>query len=244
MGDGWIAMLAAPFAGSFLGVLVRRLPRERPDLWGRSACERCGHALSPLELVPLVSYAALRGRCRACGKRIAPAHLAAELAALAVAAVVAAIGEDIWLGCALGWTLLALAWLDWERFWLPDVLTLPLLLAGLAAAWLVEPWTLTDRAVGAIAGYAAFRALAWLYRRLRRRAGLGEGDAKLLAAGGAWLGWQALPDVVMAGALLGLALAGVQRLRGRRLDGATPLPFGTALAGAIWAIWLAQRWPG
>lgn len=243
MGDGWIAMLAAPFAGSFVGVLIRRLPREQPDLWGRSACEHCGRRLSPLELLPLVSFAMLRGRCCACGERIAAAHVAVELAALAVAAIAAALGEDIWLSCALGWALLALGWLDWEQFWLPDALTLPLLLAGLAAAWLTEPWALTDRALGAMAGYAAFRALAYVYQRLRKRAGLGEGDAKLLAAGGAWLGWQALPDVVLVGALLGLAVAAVRRQQGVALDRATPLPFGTALAGGIWAIWLAQRWP-
>jgi leader peptidase (prepilin peptidase)/N-methyltransferase len=241
----WGAVLAAPFAGSLLGVLIRRLPRDRPDLWGRSACEACGHVLSPLELVPLASFALLRGRCRACGARIAAAHPAVELAAVVVALLAAVVANDtatLWAGCALGWTLLALAWLDWEQFWLPDVLTLPLLLAGLLQAWLAQPWDLTGRALGAAVGYMGLRALNLLYRAARHRDGLGEGDAKLLAAGGAWLGWEALPDVLLLGALFGLGLAGLARLRGERLAAATALPFGTALAAAIWALWLVRTW--
>lgn len=240
----WAAAWAAPFVGSLLGVLIRRLPRAAPDLWGRSACESCGHRLGPRELVPILSYAAQRGRCRACGARIAPAHLAVELAALAVALVPLALGlreAELWQGCALGWALLALAWLDWEEFWLPDALTLPLLLAGLAAAWALEPWALADRALGAIAGYAAFRAIALGYRTLRGREGLGEGDAKLLAAGGAWLGWQALPQVTLLAALLGIGAALAARARGAALSGATRLPFGPMLAAAIWLEWLLAQ---
>lgn len=242
----WVPVLVAPFAGSLLGALIRRLPRDRPDLWGRSACEACGHVLSPLELVPLASFAVQRGRCRACGARIAPAHLVVEMAAVLVALLAAAVAVDsvmIWEGCALGWTLLALAWLDWEHFWLPDVLTLPLLVAGLVDAWLFAPWSLTERALGAAAGYAGLRAVNLLYRALRKRDGLGEGDAKLLAAAGAWLGWMALPDVLLLAALAGIGLAGVARLRGARLAAATALPFGTALAAATWAMWLVQNWP-
>lgn len=246
MADWWFAVLAAPFAGSVAGVLIRRMPRETPDLWGRSACEACGHTLSPLELVPLVSFALQRGRCRACGARIAPAHLAAELAATAIAATAALLGIDgitLWEGCALGWTLLTLAWLDWENFWLPDVLTLPLILAGLGVAWLDAPWEIGGHALGAIIGYAGFRALGLLYRLIRGRDGLGEGDAKLLAAGGAWLGWQALAHTLLLAALLGIGLALLARWRGAALQAATPLPFGSALAAAIWALWLAQSWP-
>jgi leader peptidase (prepilin peptidase) / N-methyltransferase len=240
----WLAAVAAPFAGSLMSVLIRRLPRDQPELWGRSACEHCGHALSPAELVPLLSYAVLRGRCRACRARIAPAHVAVELAALVVALLALAAGlrgPELWECCALGWTLLTLAWLDWDNFWLPDVLSLPLLVAGLADAWWQAPWALTDRALGAVAGYAAFRALSFAYLRLRGREGLGEGDAKLLAAGGAWLGWQALPDVVLLAALVGIAGVVVARLRGKALASGSALPFGTMLSAAIWAIWLAQN---
>lgn len=247
MASWWIALLAAPFAGSFLGVLIRRLPREHPDLWGRSACESCGKTLGVGELFPIVSFTLQRGRCRACGAPIPPAHLAVELAALAVAGMTTGAGArgwDLWEGCALGWTLLALAWIDWEQFWLPDVLTLPLLVAGLVIAWLQEPWTLTDRATGAIAGYLAFRIIGRVYERIRKREGLGQGDAKLLAAAGAWLGWQPLPMLVLVAALAAIGLALAKRLRGHALSGTTALPFGPALAAAFWALWLAQAWNG
>lgn len=240
----WTTLAAAPFAGSTIGVLVRRMPAPNPRLWGRSHCESCGHTLAPWEMVPVLSYALQRGRCRACGARIAPYHLAAELAAVAVAAVPFAMGiggSAGWEACALGWVLLTLAWLDWEHFWLPDALTLPLMVAGLILAWLETPWDLTDRATGAIAGYLVLRVLDRIYHALRKRDGLGAGDAKLLAAGGAWLGWQALTDVVLLAAVLGLGIALLARLRGRQVLAATPLPFGTALAAAIWAIWLVQN---
>jgi leader peptidase (prepilin peptidase)/N-methyltransferase len=245
---GWaIALLAAPFAGSFLYVLIRRLPRDDPQLWGRSRCETCHAPLGPLELLPIVSFLALRGRCRHCDARIAHAHLAVELAALGVAALVVASGArdaELWEGCALGWTLLALGWIDWEHFYLPDVLTLPLIVAGLGFAWLDAPDDLTDRSVGAIVGYLVFRLLALGYRLVRGREGLGQGDAKLLAAAGAWLGWTLLGDVVLLAALLGLGLALLARLRGVALHGATALPFGPALAAAIFIRWLAAAWQG
>jgi leader peptidase (prepilin peptidase) / N-methyltransferase len=243
----WLALLVAPFAGSLLYALVRRLPREAPDLWGRSRCESCGHALGPLELVPVASYVAQRGRCVACGARISSAHLAAELFAVAIAVAVDATGVrglDVWAGCALGWTLLALAWIDWEHFLLPDVLTLPLIVAGVALAWLDGPWTLIDRALGAIAGFLGFGLLRWLYRKLRGREGLGQGDAKLLAAAGAWLGWDALDYVVLLAAVFGIGFALLAKLRGARLSGATALPFGPALAAAIFLMWLTQTWTG
>jgi len=243
----WFALLAAPFAGSFLYALVRRLPRETPELWSRSRCESCGHALGPLELVPVASYVALGGRCLACHARIPPAHLAAELLAVAVAVAVDATGArglDVWAGCALGWTLLALAWIDWEHLFLPDVLTLPLIVAGVALAWLDGPLTLIERALGAIAGFFGFGLLRWLYRKLRGREGLGQGDAKLLAAAGAWLGWDALDDVVLLAALFGIGLALLGKLRGASLSAATALPFGPPIAAAIFLLWLVQTWTG
>lgn len=247
MAAWWFALLAAPFAGSLLFALVRRLPREKPELWGRSRCESCGHALGPLELVPIASYVAQGGRCAACGARIAPAHLVAELLAVTVAVAVDATGVrglDVLAGCALGWTLLALAWIDWEHFILPDVLTLPLIVAGVALAWLAGPWTLIDRALAAILGFFGFGLLRWLYRKLRGREGLGRGDAKLLAAAGAWLGLDALDHVVLLAAVFGIGLALLAKLRGAALTGATALPFGPALAAAIFLVWLAQAWMG
>jgi len=239
-------LLAAPFIGSLLGVLVRRLPAERPVAWDRSACEACGHRLAARDLVPIASFLALRGRCRFCAAPIALEHLAIELAAVVVAAsaACAAWGSVLWAGCALGWTLLALGWIDWEHFLLPDVLTLPLVVAGLAATWALAPWALADHAIAAALGYAALRLLGLLYRAWRGFQGIGEGDAKLLAAAGAWLGLAALPYVILLGALLGLAAAGVLWLLGREMRRTTPLPFGTALAAATWALWLGAAWQG
>ena len=232
-------VLAAPFAGSLLGVLVRRLPAGRPVLWDRSVCESCGRPLGPADLVPLASYLALHGRCRQCGARISPFHPVIELAALAVALSAVLFDAEtgrIWAGCALGWTLLALAWIDAEHLSLPDVLTLPLVVAGLLATWLLDPAMLADHALGAAAGWLALWAVAAGYRRARGREGLGQGDAKLLAAGGAWLGWEALPWVVLLAALGGLAWALTRR---GHLSATTVLPFGPCLAAAIWLLWLS-----
>ena len=138
--------------------------------------------------------------------------------------------------CMLGWTLLALAWIDWHHMRLPDALTLPLLLLGLLATWIDAPDEIAASVIGAIAGYAALWFIDFCYRLARGRAGLGLGDAKLLAAGGAWLGWQALPWTVLLASLLGLTLAAAQRARGMELTRETALPFGPSLAAAIWLV--------
>ncbi len=237
----WLApVLVGPFIGSFLGVLIVRLPEGRPVVVGRSACSSCGHVLGPAELVPVVGYLVLRGRCRSCGRPIGRFHLAVELAALAVAAWAACLsnGDLLWASCALGWALLAAGWTDARSQRLPDMLTLPLLLAGLAEACALEPDALLDRALGALAGYVIFRALAFAYRRLRAREGLGQGDAKLLAAGGAWVGLAALGDVILAAAIAALGWAVLLRLRGRQVDASTRIPFGPFLAFGIWLGWL------
>lgn len=234
-------LLLAPFVGSFLGVLVRRLPRGEPVVVARSRCESCGRTLGPAELVPLASYALLRGRCRGCAAPIAPFHPGVELAALAVAlwAVLAADGAPparLWADLGLGWTLLALAWIDLEHGRLPDVLTLPLVVAGLLATWAVEPAALLDHALGAVLGYAAFALLTLAYRAWRGREGLGGGDAKLLAAAGAWVGWGGLDLVVVIGALAGLATALLLRRPGVPLGAATAVPFGPGLALGLWLV--------
>ncbi len=241
-------LLVAPVVGSWLGVLIRRLPRGAPVGLARSRCEACGSALGPLELVPLLSWLWLRGRCRHCRAPIDPFHIWIELAAIAVAAsAVAAAGDDpmrAWLGCGLGWTLLALAWIDLEWLILPDVLTLPLLLGGLAATYLADPDALADAALGAALGWTVFAAVAAGYRALRGRDGLGGGDAKLLAAAGAWLGWQALPAVMLLAAGTALGVVGTLRLLRRRASGGMKLAFGPWLALATWLLWLYGGVPG
>jgi leader peptidase (prepilin peptidase) / N-methyltransferase len=240
--NGWILpVVLAPAVGSFLGVLVRRLPEGKPIAAARSACEACGHTLGPLEMIPLASFAWQRGRCRHCGAPIATVHPAIELAALAIAAAAAALipgGPDLWITCILGWWLLTLAWIDADSFRLPDALTLPLLLAGLGEAMCRDPDQLTARATAAAIAYTALWALAALYRRLRGREGLGMGDAKLLAAGGAWLGPVPLPDVLLLAACSALAYALLLRLRGTEVTATLKVPFGPFLAGAIWLVWL------
>ncbi len=237
-----LPVLAAPFMGSFLGVLIRRLPRGRPVAWGRSRCESCGASLRPSELVPLASFVALRGRCRACAAPIGVFHPAIELAALTVAAWAWSVDADapglLWVDCGLGWALLALAWIDWEWLRLPDALTLPLLAAGLSAAVVFDGDAVLSHVIGAALGYAGLRLVAIGYRVLRGRDGLGAGDAKLLGAAGAWVGWQALPQVLLLGAAAGLLIAGARRLLGWSVHAHTPVPFGPPLALALWIVWL------
>jgi leader peptidase (prepilin peptidase) / N-methyltransferase len=236
---GWALIAAAPIVGSFLGVVVRRLPDGRPIVWARSCCEACGAVLQPRDLVPLVSWVAAQGRCRHCGRPLGWFYPAIELGAVAVA-LLAVATDDVpraALDCILGWWLLMLGWVDLRRWVLPDALTLPLLAAGLAASATLEPETVLDRAVGAVLGYLALRAVAIAYRGLRGRGGLGGGDAKLLAAAGAWVGALALPQVVLGAALAGLAAAAVMRMMGVRLNVHSALPFGPFLALATWVVW-------
>ncbi len=237
---GWGLLLLAPVVGSFLGVVIARLPDGGDIVRVRSHCDACGAQLAPRDLVPLVSWLVARGRCRFCGAPIDWFYPAVELAALTVAVIALAI-DDLalaWLDCLLGWWLLALAWIDLRRWLLPDALTLPLIVAGLAAAALFDPGALLHRVLGIAIGYLGLRAIAALYRAARGREGLGGGDAKLLAAGGAWVGWVALPQVILAAALAALVAAAAVHLAGTRLTARSALPFGPFLATAIWAVWL------
>lgn len=236
------ALLTAPLVGSFLGVLVDRLPADRPVVMARSRCDGCGATLRWSELIPLASYTLQRGRCRRCGAGLPPFLPAIELAALAVAAtaVLALPGLPAWVlagSLGLGFTLLAAGWIDWRHFYLPDALVLPLIPAGLAMGAALDPALLPDLAWGAGLGGIGLWAVGAAYARLRGRAGLGLGDAKLMAAAGAWVGWQGLPSVLLLGALAGLALALAHR-RAIPLAAGTAVPFGPGLALGLWATWL------
>ena len=183
----------------------------------------------------------LRARCRWCRARISSTHLATELACLSIAVGAVLADADmqlVWLDCGLGWTLLTLAWIDYEHMLLPDVLTLPLVIAGLGATLLHEPLTATEHAAAAAAGYLVFRAIEIGYRRLRGREGLGQGDAKLMAAAGAWLGLTPLPTVVFTAAVVGLTIVAALRAGGHSLHAGSAIPFGPALCAAIAAVWL------
>lgn len=229
-----------PIIGSFIALAAQRMPLGRPVAVSRSACDQCGRTLGPLELVPIVSYLVLRGRCRTCGEPIGARHLAVELAAagLALWAALVLSGPAVLIGSILAWQLLLLALLDAEHFWLPRVLTLPLIGSGLAlaAALGVEP--LFHHALGAAIGYLALSVIGFAYRRLRGRIGLGGGDAWLAAGAGAWTGWIGLPSVLVIAALSGILALLVARLAGRRVAADTPTPFGVFLALGVWLTWL------
>lgn len=141
-------------------------------------------------------------------------------------------------GALLGWQLLMLAVVDFENFWLPDVLTWPLVATGLLAAFVAEPEALTARAIGAVAGFAALWLMGWLYQRMRGRAGLGGGDPFLMAGAGAWVGWMGLASVMLWAGLAGISLVIARRVTGKAVSGQDALPFGVFLAIGIWLTWL------
>ncbi|MDB5681781.1 MAG: peptidase, partial [Sphingomonas bacterium] len=188
--------------GSFLATLVIRWPRERSVIGGRSQCDGCGRTLRVWELVPLVSALASRGRCRSCGAAIDPRHWQIELgcAVLGVISGLAVPGPVGVAGAVFGWVLLTLAALDVAEFWLPDALTGTLAAAGLATIAVAPPeWP--DRLIGGAAGFVSLWLIAFAYRRLRGRDGLGGGDPKLLGAIGLWVGWAMLPFVLLLACL-------------------------------------------
>jgi len=254
------AVLAGVFGllvGSFLNVVIYRLPRILERQWAdecaelagkepahaepfnlvvpRSRCRQCGHVIRWYENIPVLSWLALRGKCSSCGTRIGLRYPLVELATGALFAwCVWSWGATpiglAWCGfCA---AVLALALIDWDTTLLPDVITLPLLWAGLILAALRwTPLPLPQALWGAVAGYLSLWTVTQLFKLATGRVGMGNGDFKLFAALGAWFGWQALvPIVLMAsviGAIIGIALKFASRLR----EGGY-VPFGPFLAGA------------
>lgn len=232
--------VAGAIAGSFLATVVIRWPQDRPVSSGRSACDSCGRTLGVVDLIPLLGFLIRRGRCATCHAPIDRRHPLIELAAALIGAAALAVSPG-WGGAAgalFGWLLLALAVLDVEHFWLPDRLTVPLALSGLAAGVAGIAPALQDRLIGAAAGFGALALIGWGYRALRRREGLGGGDPKLLGAIGAWLGWQALPFVLLGASLTGLVAVGIAAARGDAVSAGTCLPFGALMAVAAFPLWL------
>ena len=220
---------------------LQKLPRLNLAV-PRSHCPSCGHAIAWHENVPLLGWLRLRGRCSACGTRIPARYPVVEgLTGLLFFAIGWRFGAQpvalMW--CAAAATLLALSAIDWDTTLLPDHLTQPLTWAGLVAA--VAGWTglpVGTALMGAVAGYLSLWAVYWLFKLATGKEGMGQGDFKLLAALGAWLGWQALlPIVLMAsvlGACVGLGMKAMGALREGRY-----VPFGPFLAGAGLVILLA-----
>ena len=227
--------------GSFLGLVSLRYPRGQSLALGRSRCSNCGRTLGPLDLVPILSFAALGGRCRSCKAAIERRYPIIEASAAAIGAASALLfpGWQALAAATLGWWLLLLALLDLEHYWLPDRLTYPLILLGLAATALFTPALLLHHVIGAALGFLLLWSVATFYHALRGRHGLGGGDAKLFAGAGAWLGWYDLPLVLLGAAGTGLAAALVLHRKGPGFL-TKRLPFGTFLAPAIWIVYLVR----
>ncbi len=236
----WIwPLVVAPAIGSFLGVVALRLPQGKAIAFSRSACGSCDHPLGFRDLIPILSWAAQRGRCRYCNAALGLFYPGIEL--LAVGAVIwAAVSLPpslVWLGAGLGWWLIVLAVIDARNLILPDVLTLPLLPAGLLATYLIAPTALGHHIIGAVAGFAIIALMGFVYKRIRGHEGIGFGDAKLMAAAGAWVSWSGLPSLVLIAALTGIMVILFGTLIGQR-DLAAKLPFGPHIALGIWIIWV------
>lgn len=228
--------------GSFIATVAIRWPEGRSALRGRSECDGCGKALGARELMPVISFVLQRGRCRGCGVPIDPGHVVTELVGMAIGIVAGVLMPGIGgvAGAVFGWLLLTLAALDLAVFWLPNLLTGVLAAAGLAAGLMGISPAMDARLIGGIGGFAALAAVAAGYRVIRGRQGLGGGDPKLFGAIGCWLGWQALPMVLLAAALIGLAAILGLWLGGRKIVATDRLPFGVMLAAAAFTVWIGQ----
>lgn len=209
----------------------------------RSRCPHCSAQISAWQNIPLLSYLILKGRCGACGAGISPRYPAVELlTGLASAAVAWRFGATPEMLAALGltWSLIALTGIDIDHQLLPDSITVPLLWAGLAlslAHGQVSGQTLfldpVTAITGAMAGYLVLWSVYWLFKLTTGKEGMGYGDFKLLAALGAWLGWQMLPLIVILSALVG-AVVGIAMIAFFRHQASKPIPFGPYLAAAGW----------
>ncbi|AFT71741.1 Leaderpeptidase and N-methyltransferase [Alloalcanivorax dieselolei B5] len=245
--------------GSFLNVVIHRVPRMMERTWRREAqevlelpieetspynlvvprsrCPHCDHAIRWHENIPVISWLLLKGRCSACGQGISARYPLIELLSALIAAVCAwQFGYGSWLVFVLfaSFTLLALAAIDLDTTLLPDAMTFPLLWAGLLAALLgISPVSLPDAVVGAMAGYLSLWSLYWVFKLVTGKEGMGYGDFKLLAALGAWLGWQYLPLVILLSSVVGLVFAIGMMARGGLKKG-QGIPFGPYLAIAGW----------
>lgn len=247
--EDWVFYVTAACVGAIMGSFLNVVIHRGPVLWNlvdapdrgnlafpRSSCPSCGTAIRIIHLVPLLSYAMLRGKCAACSAPISLRYPLVEFAGAFCALIALTIfGVTIAASFAFAFFLflIALGVIDFETGYLPDALTLTLLVLGVTASAIgVYDVSLLESVLGALVGYGAFRLIDFIFLRLRGVEGLGQGDAKLLAAIGSWLGWAALPPVVFLAAITALIGIAVAAAGGKKISRDTAVPFGPALAGA------------
>ena len=257
------AVLLGLMVGSFLNVVIHRLPKmlerqwraECADLAGtapppaerynlvvpRSSCPKCGHRITALENVPIASYLALGGKCSQCGAPIARRYPVVEALSGALSGYIA--WRYGWTATMFGalifaWAMIALAFIDFDTFYLPDSITLPLLWAGLLFNLGGTFTDIRSAVIGAALGYLALWVVFWSYKLATGKEGMGYGDFKLLAAIGAWLGWKMLPLVILLSSFVGAA-AGIGLIVFARHGRNVPIPFGPYLviAGLVALFW-------
>ncbi len=257
--------------GSFLNVVIHRLPKMLQADWQQqcavlleqeppkqailtlskpnSTCPSCGHAIKPWENIPIISYLCLRGKCSQCKTPISIRYpLIEAVSGLLCLLVAYKFGANYTTLACLGftWALIALTMIDADTQLLPDNITLPLLWAGLIANYFGLLTTLESALWGAVAGYLSLWSVYWLFKLITGKEGMGYGDFKLLAALGAWLGWQMLPIVILLSSVVG-AIIGIIMMLIKGRDRNIPIPFGPYLAIAGWValIWghtISQAW--
>ncbi|WP_298361387.1 A24 family peptidase [uncultured Litoreibacter sp.] len=237
-------VLISPAIGSFLGVLVDRLPRGEDVVRKPSTCRNCGTGLAATDLVPVASYAILRGKCRTCHSEIPAWHFYIEIAAIGLGVIAAlATGNVVAVvaSAAFLWLLLGLAVADAVWYRLPDLMTAGLLVAGFTIAWADPQRTIINAVIGSAVGCGGFWALRGAYRQIRGREGLGLGDVKLMAGIGAGIGPMALPALLLLASLAGLVLAATRASHTKiPLKGTNKLPFGAFLSLSAMVIWFVM----
>ena len=249
--------------GSFLNVVIHRLPKMMERQWlaecaeatgtappaaerynlvaPRSSCPKCGHRLSALENIPIASYIALGGKCSACKAPISLRYPAVEALSGALAGYIAwryGLSAAMLGALIFVWAMIALAFIDLDTMYLPDSITLTLLWAGLLFNLAGTFTDIRSAVIGAAAGYLALWAVYWTYKLATGKEGMGYGDFKLLAAIGAWLGWKMLPLVILLSSFAGAAI-GIGLIVFARHGRSVPIPFGPylAVAGLIALFW-------
>lgn len=268
-----VAALLGLMVGSFLNVVIHRLPRMMEREWReqcgaldgeetppaapynlvlpRSACPSCGHAISAWENIPVISWLILRGRCAHCKTPISPRYPIVEALTGIISGYIAwrfGFGPTALAALLFAWALIALTFIDFDTQLLPDSITQPLLWLGLLFNLNGFFTNLNEALVGAVAGYLSLWSVYWLFKLATKKEGMGYGDFKLLAAIGAWLGWQMLPLVILLSSLVG-AVVGLSLIlfagHGRQI----PIPFGPYLAGGglialLWGKPITQAYLG